>query len=67
MDEEVRKSARNRRLKFLNCLYGLSELDPDIPVTRKVRNFSVALESFLKHHYIIFALRLGIPAERNLF
>ncbi|KAK7576318.1 hypothetical protein V9T40_012604 [Parthenolecanium corni] len=36
MDEEVRKSARNRRLKFLNCLYGLSELDPDIPVTRKV-------------------------------
>lgn len=38
MDEEVKKSARNRRLKFLNCLYGLSELDPDIPVTRKVRN-----------------------------
>ncbi len=36
MDEELKKTARNRRLKFLNCLYGLSELDPEIPITRKV-------------------------------
>lgn len=43
MDEEVRKSARNRRLKFLNCLYGLSELDPEIPVTRKVWNWNISI------------------------
>lgn len=40
IDNEIKKTARNRRLKFLNCLYGLSELDPEIPVTRKVCTFS---------------------------
>lgn len=54
MDEEVKKSARNRRLKFLNCLYGLSELDPDIPVTRKVSNSNISLELILNYHFMVF-------------